>query len=285
MSPSGDQSYKLAYYPVSGTRILNMDLELIGKTALVTGSNRGTGFIIASQLLNEGANVILHSIDSGLAAEAAKTLPGALAVDGDISSDAGAEQVKEQLLSLEVSPDILVNNYGTALPGSWSSLSTEDWLDAYQKNTLSAVRMANLLTPYMRQQGFGRVVNLGTIGSTRPNSRMPHYYASKGAMANMTVSLAKELSGTGITVNLVSPGLIRTPEVESHYLARAKEAGWGDTWDAAEAKITEHYNPNLIGRMATREEVAQIVIFLCGSVASFVTAQNLRVDGGAVDIV
>lgn len=262
-----------------------MQLDLAGKTALVTGSNRGTGFIIASQLANEGAQVILHSLELGASQDAAKNITNANSVDGDITNDAGAEQVAGQLAALNIKPDILVNNYGTALSGSWASLSADDWVDAYQKNTLSAVRMANLLMPHMRQQKFGRIVNLGTIGSTRPNSRMPHYYASKGAMANLTVSLAKELKSTGITVNLVSPGLIRTPEVEAHYLEKAKQSGWGDTWAEAEKLITEHYNPNLIGRMATREEVANIVVFLCSAAASFLTAQNIRVDGGAVDIV
>jgi len=262
-----------------------MHLDIAGKTALVTGSNRGTGFIIATQLANEGAKVILHSLAPGAAKDVAQNISNAVAVDGDITNDAGAEQVAEQLAALNLTPDILINNYGTAVAGSWTSLSADDWVDAYQKNTLSAVRMANLVVPHMRKQKFGRIVNLGTIGSTRPNSKMPHYYASKGAMANLTVSLAKELKSTGITVNLVSPGLIRTQEVETYYLDKAKQSGWGDTWDEAESQITEHYNPNLIGRIATREEVANIVTFLCSAAASFMTAQNIRVDGGAVDIV
>ena len=89
----------------------------------------------------------------------------------------------------------------------------------------------------------------------------------------------------GITVNLVSPGLIRTPEVESSYLERAKKEGWGDSFQAAEAKITENYFPNPLGRIATRREVSNVVLFLSSELASFVNGQNIRVDGGAVDYV
>lgn len=267
-----------------------MDYKLENKIALVTGSNRGTGEIIARQLLAEGAKVIFHGLESGTAEQTISSLPSGLsaqayAISGDISSEAGTAQLQAELDQLALTPDILVNNYGTALPGRWKDLDSADWIDAYQKNTLSIVRLCNLLTPAMQENGYGRIVNLGTIGSTRPNDRMPHYYAAKGALANLTVSLAKELKATGITVNLVSPGLIRTPEVEAHYLARAKQAGWGDTWEAAEVNITEHYNPNLIGRMATREEIANVVTFLCSDSASFLTAQNIRVDGGSLDIV
>lgn len=259
-----------------------MDLGLKNKTALVTGSNRGTGQIIANQLLEEGAGVIFHSLEAG---PVANHPDKAHHVVADITTESGCNELEAQLQALSLKPDILVNNYGTALPGSWDSLSSEQWIDAYQKNTLSVVRLCNLFSTHMRESGFGRIINLGTIGSTRPNSRMPHYYAAKGALANLTVSLAKELKSTGVTVNLVSPGLIRTPEVEAHYLQRASQSGWGDTWDEVEEKVTAEFNPNLIGRMATREEVANIVLFLSSSQASFLTAQNIRVDGGSLDIV
>ena len=261
-----------------------MDLGLNGKTALVTGSNRGTGQIIAQKLLAEGATVIFHSL-AQTPSDQTEHKNMSYSVAGDITTEAGCEQLQIELEQLGLQPDVLVNNYGTALPGTWQDISTEQWLDAYQKNTLSVVRLCNLFSPHMREQKFGRIVNLGTIGSTRPNSRMPHYYAAKGALANLTVSLAKELKSTGVTVNLVSPGLIRTPEVEAHYLERAKQAGWGETWDEVDEQVTEQFNPNLIGRMATREEVADVVTYLCGQTASFLTAQNIRVDGGSLDVV
>ncbi len=89
--------------------------------------------------------------------------------------------------------------------GKWSTTSTEDWIKLYDINTLSIVRMVQRFLPHLPDNG--RIINLGTIGSTRPNNVMPHYYAAKGALATLTVSLSKEVGPRGITVNLVSPGL------------------------------------------------------------------------------
>ncbi|HJL61027.1 MAG TPA: SDR family oxidoreductase [Pseudomonadales bacterium] len=262
-----------------------MDLGLTGRVTLVTGSNRGTGFIIAKLLAKEGATVLVHSIEQGESEDPASEISGSIAVSGDITTDAGAQELTDQIKDKSLKVDILVNNYGTTSQGNWRSLNTDDWIDIYQKNSLSIMRMVKAFIPDMIESGYGRVVNLGTVGSTRPNKRMPHYYASKAALANMTVSLAKELATTGITVNLVSPGLIRTPEVEATYLERARKENWGDTWGEVEERIVNKYAPNPVGRIATREEVANVVIFLCSQAASFVNAQNIRVDGGALDII
>ncbi|MBD3649322.1 MAG: SDR family oxidoreductase [Pseudomonadales bacterium] len=262
-----------------------MDLQLENKVALVTGSNRGTGLVIAKRLAEEGARVLVHGPDAESAEKAAKEIGAAGAVSGAIATDDGASRVADQVHAFSPALDILVNNYGTAEGGRWLTASTADWISIYEKNTLSVVRMVQHFLPAMSEAGRGRIINLGTVGSTRPNRNMPHYYASKGALANLTVSLAKETTGTAITVNLVSPGLIRTPEVEEAWARRAREEGLGNSFEEAESKLVEKYFPNPMGRVATREEVADLVIFLASDRAAFINSQNIRIDGGAVDIV
>lgn len=257
-----------------------MELNLNAHTALVTGSHRGTGQIIAKTLLEEGAVVLVHGLQPGQAEASVAAIGGGIPITGDITTDAGANEVAIHSGGHQV--DILINNYGAADPGSWSQSDAGDWVEAYQKNVLSAQRMIRLFLPGMRNLGWGRIINLGTVGSSRPNSRMPGYYAAKGALANMTVGLAKEVAGTGVRVNLVSPGLILTPEVEQAYLAQGKRHGWGETW----AEVEPHVAKDIpIGRIARREEVAALVAFLCGRLADAIHGQNIRIDGGAVDIV
>lgn len=260
-----------------------MQLNFTGKTALVTGSDRNTGAVIARRLAHSGAAVILHSNHSdGSAATAAATLPNSFAVEGDIATDTGCQAVLAQLQAQALTVDILVNNYGTASFAKWDSAGTDDWLDMYQKNVLSVVRLVQGIVPQMKRAKWGRIVNLGTIGSHRPGRIMPHYYAAKGALANLGVSLAQELAGTGITVNTVSPGLIHTPELEAGYRATARKKGWGDDWQDIVRHIVAEDFPNPCGRLATREEVADLVAFLCSDHAGFINGQNIRIDGGAI---
>jgi NAD(P)-dependent dehydrogenase (short-subunit alcohol dehydrogenase family) len=111
---------------------------------------------------------------------------------------------------------------------------------------------------------------------------MPHYYAAKGALATMSVSLTKELSHTGITVNTISPGYIRTAELEAGFRRRAEKKGWGENWDDIVKQIVASEYPNPCGRIAERQEVADLVAFICSERAGFINGQNIRIDGGAV---
>ena len=264
-----------------------MEIKFNNKTALVTGSDRNTGAIIARSLAASGARVILHSNGphTGAAEAAEVDAEQCFTVTADIATEAGCDSVLQQLSAQQLSVDILVNNYGTASYAKWASATTADWLDMYQKNVLSAARLAQGLIPGMKDKRWGRVVNLGTIGSHRPGSAMPHYYAAKSALANLGVSLAQELSGTGITVNTVSPGLIHTPDLEQGYRARALKKGWGDSWEEIVAHIIKEDFPNPCQRLATRQEVADLVVFLCSEHAGFINSQNIRIDGGAISYV
>ncbi|HUD52564.1 SDR family NAD(P)-dependent oxidoreductase [Parvibaculum sp.] len=266
-----------------------MDLQLAGKTALVTGSHRGTGRAIAERLAAEGARVVVHGFAEGEAAATVSDIVNAggdaVGVAGDITADEGAKAAYDAAVAAAGAIDILVNNYGVAEAGSWSRSETDDWIDAYEKNVLSAVRMTRLCVGAMKAKHWGRVIMLGTIGSTEPAARMPHYYAAKGALATMTVSLAKDLAGTGITVNIVSPGLIRTKEVEERFLAQGYEKGWGTTWDEIEPHVLKSFMNNLTGRVTLPAEVADLVAFVASPRAGALMALNLRIDGGTTALV
>jgi 3-oxoacyl-[acyl-carrier protein] reductase len=254
-----------------------MDLGLAGKQALVTGSYRGTGAGIASALAAEGARVWVHGFEAGQPDAVVSGIRAAggsaEAIVGALFDDLGAGALAAELLDRSGGVDVLVNNYGVAERGRWFDASTEDWVSIYQKNVLSGVRLVRACVPAMRERGWGRIVWLGTLGALRPQSRMPHYYASKAVLPTLCVSLAQELAGTGITVNLVSPGLIATAEMKEQ-LARRRASGAGDAWAGGLLESP-------IGRMAEVEEVASLVAYLAGERSGAINGATVRIDGGA----
>lgn len=264
-----------------------MELELNDKTALVTGSYRGTGSAIAFGLAQEGVVVYVHGFEPGQADPVVARITDAghraHAVTGNIVEDAGADEVIEQLAAAGRPIDILVNNYGVAEAGTWPTSSSDDWADIYQKNVISGVRLAKALTPGMVERGWGRVIWLGTVGGLRPAARMPHYYASKAALANVCLTLAKELANSGITVNLVSPGIIATEEIKAMMWRRAEKEGWGDDWSVVQRKAMKGMFDNPLGRICEPSEVADLVVFLASARAAYINGCTMRIDGGATD--
>ena len=263
-----------------------MKLGLEGRIALVSGAHRGTGAVIAAMLAEEGARVAVHGHAPDDAADSVAAIVAArgeaIAVDGDLATDAGAARAMEMTVAALGSPSILVNNWGGVAPGRWADESLAVWHEDYERNVLSMVRLSRLAAPAMKAHGWGRIVNLGTLGTVQPPARTPHYYAAKSALAGASASLARDLGPHRITVNLVSPGLIRTDEVEAHFRARAERKGWGTDWVEIERRAMEEMgggNPS--GRMSTREDVASAVVFLAGKPAGHINGVNLRVDGGA----
>ena len=263
-----------------------MNLDLENKTALVTGSHRGTGQIIAQTLLNEGAQVLVHGMTMSQAQASVEELGGGIAVSGDIVSQSGCQALLQACADYPV--NILINNYGAADLSRWQpkdggkDAEEDPWIVAYQKNVLSAQRLIEGMLPSLIANGWGRIINLGTVGSTSPNSRNPGYYSAKGALATMTVSLAKEVAGTGVRVNLVSPGMILTPEVQAGYMQRGLEQGWGSNWNEIEAHVAKDIP---IRRISRREEVAGLVTFLCGPQADAIHGQNIKMEGGQLGLV
>lgn len=262
-----------------------MDYKLAGKRALVTGSSAGLGEAIAIMLANEGVHVIVHGRNEARTnaviqriIEAGGTAEAAL---GDLATDEGADQVAK--LALAGGPiDILVNNAGFYAHTSWSNTSCEDWMNVYNVNVISYVRMIQRIVPAMKEQGWGRVINIGGGLGIQPINDLPHYNASLAARHNMSVSLARQLSGTGITSNVVAPGAILNPGVEQWLRHAAPQKGWGTELEEMERKAVKELVPNDAGRFGRQEEVAAAVVYLASPYADYVSGALLRVDAGTV---
>lgn len=263
-----------------------MDLQLRGKRAVVTGSSSGIGEAIAKTLAAEGVAVVVHGRREAEAKRVAGeiTAKGGKAVValGDLATDAGADVVAKIAEGLG-GADILVNNAGAFPQKPWLDSTAAEWNDLYNQNVGSMVRLITRLVPGMKQRRWGRVISLASVVAAMPQAAMANYSATKAANLNLAVSLAKDLAGTGITSNAVSPGMIVTPGVEDMLKGMAPQFGLpADDFATLEQFAVKNMVPNPSARLGRVEDIAAAVTFLASPQAGYINGANIRVDGGTV---
>jgi 3-oxoacyl-[acyl-carrier protein] reductase len=265
-----------------------MNLQLAGKRALVTGASSGIGASIAEHLAAEGAKVIVHGRSEerarGIAARIQDVGGEAEIALGDLCTEEGAIAVGTAAAACWGGIDILVNNAGgPSQPGAtWSNATLADWQRTYEMNVFSTVRMIQLCVTGMKQQKWGRIIQISSMSSLKPAANIPDYSSFKACLPVLSVSLAKELSGTGITVNCLAPGLVVTRVLLNYFMAMPENNG--KTWEEVEPAIASGWG-SLVGRLGSPADVASLVAFLASPLAGYINGSNILIDGGMSGIV
>ena len=258
-----------------------MNLELIGRRAVVTGASRGIGAAISLALANEGADLALIGRDHGALNKVAGTArergsAHVLAVPCDMADRASALAGVGTAAQSLGGVDILVNCAGTSRFGAWDELSEQDWVDAFQLKVLGYVRAIEAVIPSMRAQHSGRIVNVVGMASKLPT---PGYVLGclNAALLHITKTFADALASDGISVVAVNPGATATSRIRTALETWAKAAG-----QRVDEYTVEYERSIPLGRLGTPAEVASVVAFICSDRASYVTGSCVNVDGGAI---
>jgi 3-oxoacyl-[acyl-carrier protein] reductase len=243
-----------------------MQIDLSGRTALVTGSTRGIGRGIAHVLSESGANVAVVGRDKGKAEEAAAALKNARGFGCDVSDAAAVVALVGDVEKAFGALDILVNNAGITRDNLLMRLKDEDWDAVLTANLKAAFVATRAASRGMMKRRWGRVINVASVVGLIGNKGQANYAASKAGLIGFTKSVAKELASRNILANVVAPGFIETDMTA---------ALTGDARAALSKQIP-------LERLGTPKDIAGMVAFLSSEHASYITGQVFVVDGGMV---
>ena len=262
-----------------------MDLQLAGKSALVTGSTAGIGHAIALALAREGANVTINGRTPGRVLAAMGKLHEALGDTGGtvsgLAADLGTAEGVESLTRQMPAFDILVNNLGIFEPKPFADITDADWQRFFEVNVLSGIRLSRFYLPKMTERRWGRIVFISSESAVNIPTEMVHYGWTKTSQLAVARGLAQTAAGTGVTVNSVLPGPTRSEGVGTFVEQMAKDKGISPA--QMEADFFQHARPSsLLKRFETVEEIADVVAFVCSPLASAITGAAWRADGGVV---
>ncbi len=270
---------------MTGRRLIesNMNLELDGRLALVTGSTAGIGYAIAEALAREGARVIVNGRTEKRVEHALKQIRSSAPqakLEGLAADQGDADGV---LAAIQRFPDveILVNNVGIFELQSFGQIRDEDWFRLFEVNVMSGVRLSRAYLPGMKKRNWGRIVFISSESAVQIPAEMIHYGMTKTAQLAVSRGLAEITAGTGVTVNAVLAGPTAS-EGASEFVARAA-AEANKTKAEFEAEFFRTMRPSsLLQRFARPDEVAALVVFLCSPLSSATNGSAVRADGGVV---
>jgi NAD(P)-dependent dehydrogenase (short-subunit alcohol dehydrogenase family) len=241
--------------------------DFTGRVAIVTGAWRGLGRAAASRLYELGASVAVNVRDEVRAADVAASLgPRAFAVAGDVAAPGVPERIVQQTFDRFGRVDVLVNNAAMARSTRFGDLSEDEWRQTLEVNLTAPFLLSKAALPIMKQQNYGRIVNIsssaGRMVSTLGGA---HYTSSKAGLLGLTRASAKELGQFGITVNAICPGMIDTELTHEHASPELLE------------RLAAGYP---VPRLGTSLEVADLICFIASEEAGYMTGTSLDINGG-----
>lgn len=260
-----------------------MDLELKDRVVLVSGSTAGIGLAIAEALVREGAEVIVNGrtqerVDAALKELRAKQPDAKLrGVAGDLGTREGVSRMIQEVPRV----DILVNNLGMFKPHPFEEITDEDWLNIFEVNVMSGVRLSRHYLKGMREKNWGRILFISSEAGLQIPVEMVHYGVTKTAQIALARGIAEGTVGTNITVNSILPGPTRSEGVEGFLKNLSRQQGV-DVATVERDFFKTGRASSLLQRFERPDEIASLVAFVCSPKSSGINGAALRVDGGVV---
>ncbi|TCG02410.1 hypothetical protein BZM26_00805 [Paraburkholderia strydomiana] len=258
-----------------------MDLQLKGKVAVITGGASGIGFAVAQTLANEGMSLLIADINAAAAEQAAARLSGdtkAVGIGVNISKEADVRMMIEIAKQRFGGVDAFINSAAVLDDKLFMESTEADWSRVMDVCLHGAMLCLHAVLPGMVERGYGRVVCLASDSARIGQARLSYYAAAKAGVIALIKSVAQEVGGNGVTLNVVSPGSTNTPmRVERE---RSLKEQMGDEKYARRVKAVQKLYPT--GRLGEPEDIASAIAYLISDRASWVTGQVLSVNGGFV---
>jgi 3-oxoacyl-[acyl-carrier protein] reductase len=269
-----------------------MDLGLAGRACVVTGGSSGIGRETAVQLCGEGASVVLVGRNEERLAAAVESATAAGAEAGgraaplqlDVTDPDAGERMLGAAAESFGALDVLVNNAGVASWRDLDEIPDEDWIAQYELNVMAPLRAMRAAIPPMVERGWGRVVNVCSTAGKRPSASMPEYSVAKAAELSLSRLFADRYAKSGVLVNAICPGPVESEMwMNDGGLLDQSQRISGDPSREEALKTAGSKRP--IGRLASPEEIASAIVFLCSERASYVSGAAWSVDGGTVQVI